>query len=406
LKRTTKRWFSGLLDEGVGWRPTVVGLVVFAVIVRLLIIAHSHGGNDLRIYVYFSHLPLHGVNPFASPSNGLFAPVFGNSPPLEVAFFTGLLEIHNSPTTLRLVFVLADALTLLLIGLRFPRSRRWKLGLILFYGFNPYVLISFTTFAEDKTILFLGIACWILALEKDREWGSWIAAAALTVFKFLGSFAAPALALASWRRHGRRALIPISAFVVIVLLGSLPWFPKSLDAFSRRDQRLGLNPPIHASPTLLLARLGIYAPVEARLALIVSIILVLALFALRRLEIRETVIWSIFAGYIFLPDNPFSRLLLITLPFLLILELSWRRWLVIWIVSCAEAIGAWVATKGVPHSLSSIAGLLRDVFAHEATVRHVLWMNLLPTLVIGYYLIDRRAGRTPLGSSALGQPDD
>ncbi len=390
-----------LLDRGTSWQLTVIGLTLLAVVVRLLIIAHSHGGNDLRLYVYFSRLALHGVNPFASPSNGLVAPAFGNSPPIEVAFFTGLLAIHPSATTLRLVFVLADALTLLVIGLRFPRSRRWRLGLMLFYGFNPYVLISFTTFAEDKTMLFLGIGCWILALEKDRECGSWIVAAGLTVFKFLGSFAAPALALDSWRRHGRRALVPIGAFVAIGVLGSLPWFPKSLDVFSRRNERLAISPPIHASPTLLLARLGIYTPIEVNLALVVSIIVVLALFAGRRLEIRETVIWSIFAGYIFLPDDPFNRLLLITLPFLLILELPARRWLVIWPVSCAQALGAWVATKGVPRSLSSIGGLLRDAFAREATMRHVLWMNLLPVLVIAYYLIDRRAGRAPLGQTRL-----
>ena len=57
----------------------------------------------------------------------------------------------------------------------------------------------------------------------------------------------------------------------------------------------------------------------------------------RRLEIREAVIWSIFAGYAFLPDEVFSRILLITLPFLLPIELPLRRWVVIWVVTCIEA---------------------------------------------------------------------
>ncbi len=382
-----------------GWRFAVVGITLLAVAVRLLIIAHSHGGDDLRMYTYFSRLPLHGVNPFAPPPTGMFPAVDSNNPPLEVALFTGLLAIHNSPSTLRLLFVASDALLLLLIGLCFPRTRRWRLAFMLFYGFNPFVLFSYTAFAEDKTLLFLGIACWLLALERDREWAGWAAATALTVFKFLGAFAAPVLAVHSWRSRHARALLPIGAFIVAFLLSNLPWFPQSLDAFSRRDARLAINPPIHASPTLVLARIGVYAPVEAKLLTAVGIAAVFVLFAARRIEVREAVVWSLVAGYVFLPDDAFNRLLLITLPFLLLLDLSLWRWLTVWVVSCVAALGAVVATRGVPHELSAVAGPLRTVFAHESTLRHVLWMNLLLALVIAYYLIDRRAGRAPVGGA-------
>ena len=191
---------------------------------------------------------------------------------------------------------------------------------MLFYGFNPFILVAFTAFAEDKTLLFLGIACWVLALERDSEIGSWLAAAALTAFKFLGAFAAPALALRSWRRDGTRAVIPVAAYGAVFLLSNAPWFPDSLHAFSRRNVRLGIDPPIHASPWLLVSRAGLYAPAEAKLALVVSIVAVLALYAARRIEIREAVIFSLFAGYVFLPDDAFNRLILITLPFLLLLK--------------------------------------------------------------------------------------
>ncbi len=166
--------------------------------------------------------------------------------------------------------------------------------------------------------------------------------------------------------------------------------------------RLALPVPIHASPTLLLSRAGLYAPFEARLLTVAGIAAVLALFAARRIDVREAVVWAIAAGYAFLPDDAFNRLLLITLPFLLLVELSPLRWLAVWVVSCVTALGAVIATRGVPHALAGAAGPLRAIFAHESTVRHTLWMALLPTLVIGTYLSERRAGRAPLAPLAQG----
>jgi hypothetical protein len=387
----------------------VVGLTALAMLVRVLIIAHTRGGEDLRMYTYFSRLPLHGINPFSPPAHGAFPAVDSNNPPIEVALFTGLLAIHDSPTTLRVLFLLADGLTLIVLGFCSARSRGWRFGLMLFYGFNPFVLVAFTAYAEDKTLLWLGICCWLLALELGRNWIAWSAATALSAFKFLGTFAAPALALWSWRRRHVRALIPVAAFIVAFALSNLPWLPASLHAFSRRDVRLGINPPIHASPLLLLARLGLYAPIEAKLGFIISIVAVLCLYAARRLDIRDAVVLALFGGYAFLPDDAFNRLLLISLPFLLILDLSWRRWAIVWIVTCVEALAAVLATQGIPHRLHAIAGPLRTVFPPEATVAHVLWMNLLPALMLCWYVFDRaigrRAARAPAGadmSPALG----
>ena len=374
------------------WPLTVLVLVVLGFVVRIAIVAHSHGGTDLRIYTYFSRLALHGTNPFRPPANGAFPPVLGNSPPVEVAFFTGLLAIHDSPTTLRVVFALADAVVIWLIGMRFPRPRRWRLAFLAFYAFNPFVLFAWTAYAEDKTILFLGIAAWILALERGREWWAWAAGAGLAIFKFLGVFAAPAQALYSWRRSRRRALIPTSAALIAYAASNLPWFPASLHAFSRRDARLAINPPIHASPTLLLARLGLYAPVEAKVFTALAVVLVLGLYAARRIDIREAVAWSLLSGYIFLPDDAFNRLLLITLPFMLIASFSFWQWLAIWCLTCLETVGGIIATRGVPHALSGIGGALRAIFSHESTVRHVVWMNLLPVVVIVFYLWNGRAG--------------
>jgi hypothetical protein len=381
-----------------GWHGVVIAITVLAVVVRALIIAHSHGGSNLQIYTYFSRLALHGANPFNPPAHGLINPVHSNSPPFEVGVFTALLAVHDSPAMLRALFVLGDVAVLLLIGLRFPRPRRWRLAFMLFYAFNPFVLLAWTVYGQDKTVLFFGIAALLLALERGREWSAWLAATGLAAFKFLGAFALPALALHWFRKRRWWALGPVGAFVVVLALSNLPWFPKSLDAFSRRNDLLAINPPIHASPTILLARIGIYAPVEAKILPIVATIVVLALFVMRRIDVREAMVWSLFAGYVFLPDTDFDRMLLITLPLLLLLEMSLARWVLVWIVSCVAALAGVVATHGVPHELSGLAGTLNSLFPRGGTLRYVLWMNLLPLLVLAYYFGDRRAGRAPVGA--------
>jgi triacylglycerol esterase/lipase EstA (alpha/beta hydrolase family) len=53
---TVRRRFNALVDDGTGWTATVIALTAVAVLVRLVIIAHSHGGEDLRMYVYFRRL--------------------------------------------------------------------------------------------------------------------------------------------------------------------------------------------------------------------------------------------------------------------------------------------------------------------------------------------------------------
>jgi hypothetical protein len=151
------------------WRDAVIAVALGALAVRLFIIAHSHGGNDLRIYMYFSRLALHGQNPFAAAPGGPFPPTQSDSPALEVAVFTGLLAIHDAGTTLRLVFALSDVVVVLLIGLCFPRPRHWRAALMLFYAFNPFVLFAWTVFAEDKSLLFLGIVVLLLALEQGTN---------------------------------------------------------------------------------------------------------------------------------------------------------------------------------------------------------------------------------------------
>ncbi len=373
------------------WAWWVGGAVVAAVALRLGLIALSDGGADLRIYTYFGRLALTGVNPYDAPPGGAVSPVFADSPPLEFALFAGLLRLDDSATTLRVFFALCDGATIALVAFAYPRPRRWRAAFVGFYAFNPFVLVAWTVFSEDKTLLLLLIALLLLALERDRLAAAWTTTTALVALKFLGVFFAPVLALHSWRERGRRGLLAVAAFALAAFASCLPWFPDSLDAFQHRHTRLVLNPPFHASLGIVPSRLGLYAPFEPQLATALALLVVLVAFAWRRLDVRDAVVLAILAGYAFLPDEVPNRILLTTVPFLLVLAPSRRGWAAIWACSLPAAATVVVAAKGAP-------GPLADLIGGESSIPHVLWSHLLPLLVLALWARERyRPARRPSG---------
>lgn len=387
--RTRVAW-QAVAGTTARWRWTVAGVAFLALLVRVLIIAGSHGGSDLRNYTYFSRLALHGHDPFTPPQHGLFAPIFANSPPLEFALFSLLLRVHDSPTTLRILFALADVALILLVGFASRSPRPWRAAFITFYAFDPLVLVSWTVYAEDKTLLFLAITILIFALEQGRVFTSWLAAAFLAAFKFLGAYFVPVLVVYTLRKRRTQAILLLALFLVLFAASNLPWFPESVKSFTRRDQRLNIDPPIHASPTLLLSRIGLYARLEPRLLTAFALLVVLFLFVLRRIAVRDAIALSLFSGYIFLPDDSFDRLLLISLPFLLLVRPTRVQWSVLWAITTVAAFAAVVETRGVPHALAPIGALLRGLFSHEATVRDVLWMNAPVVAILVTYAVQRK----------------
>jgi hypothetical protein len=356
------------------WRLRIVALAAVALLVRLLLIAVTDGGADLAIYHWFGQLGLHGVNPYDAPAGGPIEPRFADSPPLEFALFAALLKLHDSPDTLRLFFALCDAGTVLLIGLAFPLARAWRWRAVLFYALNPFVLAAWTGFAEDKTLLFLLIAALLLALLRDRlEW-AWAATAALTALKFLGAFFAPVLALHTLRARGRRGLIPIALCLLAVALTCLIWFPDSLHMLDNRRTRANRDEPIHASPLLFADRVGLYAAWEAQALALLSLLGVLALWWRERIDVREAVVLSIAAGYVWLPDQPSNRILLVLLPFLLLADLSRRAWRLLWAASIPATLAVVEASRELPAGLAEVIG-------PSGSLRQVVWLHL-PLLVV------------------------
>lgn len=374
-----------------GWTAQVLALAAAALIVRLVLIAVSDGGADLAIYDYFGGFALHGVNPYDVPAGGPIESRFADSPPLEFALFAGLLALHDADTTLRIFFALCDAGVILLIGLAFPLTRQWRMRVLLFYAFNPFVLTAWTAFAEDKTLLFLLIAALLLALQRDRLGWAWAATAALTALKFLGAFFAPVLALHTLRARGRSGLIPIAVCAGVVTLTCLLWFPDSLHMLDNRRERATIPEPIHASPLLFLSHVGLYATWLPQLLMIVSLVAVLVLYARDRLDVREAVVLSIAAGYVYLPDQPSNRILLVLLPFLLLADLSRRAWLLLWLTSLPAAAAVIEASRPLPDGLATAIG-------PSGSLRQVVWLHL-PLLVVVVSWIRARSRNSAISVS-------
>jgi hypothetical protein len=374
------------------WPTRVALLAVAALVVRLVIVAVTDGGSDLTIYHYFGGLGLHGPNPYDAPLGGPIEPRFADSPPLEFALFAGLLALHDSATTLRIFFALCDAGTILLIGLAFPYARAWRWRLLLFYAFNPFVLTAWTAFAEDKTLLFLLIAALLLSLEGGRLAAAWAATAALTALKFLGAFFAPVLALHTLRRLGRRGLFPIAVCAAAVALTCLLWFPDSLHMLDNRRARAAMPEPIHASPMLFLSHVGLYVTWLPQVLMGLSLLAVLVLYVREKLDVSEAVVLSIAAGYVYLPDQPSNRILLVLLPFLLLHDPSRRAWLLLWLASLPAAAAVIEASRDLPPGIASVIG-------PSGSLRQVVWLHL-PLLIVVVSWIRKRS-REPTISVSL-----
>ncbi len=121
-----------------------------------------------------------------------------------------------------------------------------------------------------------------------------------------------------------------------------------------------------------------------------------ALLLARRINVREAIVWSLFVSYVFLPDDDVDRMVLITMPFLLIMSISVFEWTAIWIVSLWATVASVMATKGVPRALDALRGPLQGVFSHEGTVRSVIWTCLPTVVVLAVYFRGRqRRSREP-----------
>jgi hypothetical protein len=368
------------------WRQGVLALAATGLLARLLIIAvRSSGGANLRIYWWFAHLAAHGHNPYHAPVHAPVPPTYGDNPPLEIALFAGLLKIHDSPTTLRIFIALLEAAMVVAMGWLYPRERRWRAAFCVFMALNPYVLLVWTAYTSDKVLVVGPIAAVLAALAVDRIAVAWGWTTFLAALKWVGTFFALPLLAHSLRRAGVRRMAAVLAgcaagFAVL----SLAWFPSNLKAWHRRDVRINLH-PTHAALTQLLAKAHIYSSSLVRPFIVVSILLLTLLYWRNLLTAGEAIALAVFAAYLPLPDEGVDRILMVTIPLLFVLRLSWRRWAWLWAISIVESVAFLIQELG-PSAGQKIIG-------HYASIGHVLLMNPIMLVPFAWLVFDRWRAR-------------
>jgi len=370
------------------WRRALLVVVVVALALRLAIAAVTGGGGDLNIYYAFSSLVADGGNPYTPPAGFPVPERLSDNLPAEFLLFAGLLEIENSKYVLRALFALADAGVLLLVGLRYPRPISWRAAFVGFYAFNPLVLGSWTATAEDKTILFLLFAALLWALECGRGVAGWAAATAMGLLKGVSLVFAPFLAWQTWRDTGVRAAAAcLAAFGAVMLLGHLPWWPDAFEVYERRNIHVEFRDPAHASFTQLLDRVGLYDPVVVKVGVPLLLVATFAAYVLRRIDVREGLVLASLATLILQPDHAYTRALLAALPFLLLIDLSARRWAALWAVSTLASVGVYLQQE-------------HGELGGYGSVAHVAVANAFLLLVLCLYARDKLAGPARSTSAA------
>ena len=359
----------------------MVVVAALALVLRLAIAAVTGGGNDLKIYYAFSHIVVQGGNPYAPPAGFDQPERLSDNLPAEYLLFAGLLEIDNSRYMLRALFALADAGVVLLIGLAYPRPILWRAAFTGFYAYNPLVLGSWTATAEDKTVLFLMFVALLWALELGRPIAGWGVATAMGVIKGVSLVFAPFLAWQTWRDGGlRRAAACGAGFVLAMAIAHLPWFPDAFDVYERRSGHIDDRVPAHASLTQLLDRAGLYDPAIVKIGVPLMLVAAFAAYVVRRIDVREGIVLASLATLVLQPDHAYTRALLAALPFLFLIELTPRRWAVIWAVSALASIGIYLQQE-------------RGQLGGYGSIPHVLVANAFLVLVVGYWVRDRAAAR-------------
>lgn len=364
------------------WRWAVLGLATLALVLRLVIAAGTGGGEDLRLYHAFGGLVSAGGNPYHPPPGFPYAIRFADNLPGELLIFAGVIKLHDAAFSLRVLFALADAGVIALVGLAWPRPRAWRAAFIAFYAINPLVLGSWTATSEDKTFLFLLFAATILAVERGRfAWG-WAGTTALAAIKGFTVFYAPMLALHTLRRRGARvAAVSLGAAILVLAIAHLPWFPDDFDAYAHRADRTRYPHPGAAAITQVLSRLHVYDPAIARIGVPLLLIAIFVLFWRRLIGIVEAMVLASAATLVLQPDHAYTRALFAALPFLFVVRTDRRRWIVIWVVATVASIAIYFQQE-------------RGELGGYGSMAHVVAANALFALLLGFYARDKLSGHT------------
>jgi hypothetical protein len=202
-------------------------------------------------------------------------------------------------------------------------------------------------------------------------------------------FLAPMLALHTLRERGwRTAAACVAGFAAVLAVAHLPWFPDDFEAYGRRADRTRYPVPVHAALTQVLGRLGIYDPAVARIGVPLLLIAIFLLLWRDLIGIAEALVLGSAATLVLQPDHSYPRALFAALPFLLILRLDRRRWLVLWAVSTLAAMVIYLQQQ-------------RGELGGYGSFPHVIAANALFVTVLVYYARDKLRGAGAVTATAV-----
>lgn len=250
----------GLAGAGLSLRvPNRWSIIGGAVLLRLILLP-APVSDDVHRYLWEGKLVRHGINPYAQTADAPALKALRDEqweamnhrerptayPPLaELAFATvGALAYH--PLALKLVFVLCDLATLLLI-LSLLRDRGDPIGWSGWYAFNPVVLIGIAGEAHYDVLFVLALAIFWWATERRRAAVAWIALGMSVQLKVVSLLLAPFYA-------GRKSIRSAWLFPVMLILPALP-FVEEMPALVRGIRGFAGSGQFNDVPYYLLDRL-------------------------------------------------------------------------------------------------------------------------------------------------------
>ena len=369
---------------------------------------------DLRNYYWPAQAALRGANPYALWASGQSGEFRADMAPLELLIYVVTVAVWNDPRAIQIVFALFDVLNIVLLGVLLKQSRL-QLPFQIFYTLGPLTIYNLVFVPEDKTIVLTltFLIFYLLTLPANCELriancGSRITfhisglrfevpsstllivfAALLAAFKWLSVFyLLPLLLFVSrdWRDFVKQGVL----FGAIIVLAHLPWIPDWLYVYQFRSGRTAT--PMHTAPAVLLNALGLFDKNALMIVLIVSLLVIYALFWFKRIDIFETIALATAAGILWTPDMDPVHLALVVITFLLIVDWTRRaRLLAVWTLS------GWVAAV---YAFSTRTGFtryglpdLRAIVGVYGSAQMILLSYVLLVVVIGFYLSDKLRGR-------------
>jgi len=162
------------------WRRSVLGIWLPAVLLRVLLLPTAPS-DDVNRYLWEGKLIQNGISPYTQRADDASIAEYRDSywaainhkdkptayPPISELAFAGVGAVVYHPLAYKVVFVLADLLTLAAV-LCLLRARGLGLQYAGFYAFSPIVLISYAGEAHFDALMVMPLVWALWAYESGR----------------------------------------------------------------------------------------------------------------------------------------------------------------------------------------------------------------------------------------------